>query len=118
MAAGDTGVPRSQEPLPSVGPYSCQGTCGDPRGVGVSYGRGTPVDRCHLTGFGTVGWQENSTEREFFIDSLLVRIHNIVVMIRWTGLAPWDFEFPFPSSLASTFLVYKIIQFIKKDPPF
>ena len=26
--------------------------------------------------------------REFFIDNLLVRIHFIVVMIRWTGLAP------------------------------
>ena len=27
------------------------------------------------------------------------------VLIRWTGLAPWDFEFPFPGSLTSTFLV-------------
>jgi len=34
-------------------------------------------------------------EREFFIDNLLVRIHFIIVMIRWTGLAPWEFEFPF-----------------------
>jgi hypothetical protein len=25
-------------------------------------------------------------------------------MIRWTGLAPLDFEFPFPGSLASPFL--------------
>ena len=44
-------------------------------------------------------------EREFFIDNLLVRIHFIIVMIRWTGLAPWEFELPFPGSLASTFLV-------------
>ena len=44
-------------------------------------------------------------QREFFIDYLLVRIHFIIVMIRWTGLAPWEFEFPFPGSLASTFLV-------------
>ena len=29
-------------------------------------------------------------EREFFIDDLLVRIHFIIVMIRWTGLAPWE----------------------------
>ena len=43
-------------------------------------------------------------EREFFIDNLLVRIHFIIVMIRWTGLAPWVFEFPFPGSLTSTFL--------------
>ena len=25
-------------------------------------------------------------------------------MIRWTGLAPWEFEFPFPGSLTTTFL--------------
>ena len=43
-------------------------------------------------------------EREFFIDNLLVRIYFIAVMIRWTGLAPWEFEFPFPGSLTSTFL--------------
>jgi len=24
-------------------------------------------------------------------------------MIRWNGLAPWEFEFPFPGSLTSTF---------------
>ena len=27
-------------------------------------------------------------EREFFIANLLVRIHCIMVMIKWTGLAP------------------------------
>jgi len=43
-------------------------------------------------------------EREFVIDNLLVRIHCIIVMIRWTGLAPWEFEFPFPGSLTYTFL--------------
>jgi len=37
-------------------------------------------------------------EREFFIDNLLIRIHFIIVMIRWTGL-------DFPGSLTSTFLV-------------
>ena len=46
-------------------------------------------------------------EREFFIDNLLVRIHFIIVMIRWTGLAPWDFKFPFPGSLTSTFIMYR-----------
>ena len=29
-------------------------------------------------------------EREFFIDNLLVRIHCIIVMIKWTGIAPWE----------------------------
>ena len=28
-------------------------------------------------------------EREFFIDNLLVRIHTIILIIAWTGLAPW-----------------------------
>ena len=37
-------------------------------------------------------------ERDFFIDNLLVRIHFFVEMIWWTGLAPWEFEFPFPDS--------------------
>ena len=43
-------------------------------------------------------------ENEFFIDNLLVRIHFIIVMIRWTGLALWEFGFPFPGSPTSTFL--------------
>ena len=43
-------------------------------------------------------------EREFSIYNLLVRIHFIIEMIMWTGLAPWEFEFPFPGSLISTFL--------------
>jgi len=42
------------------------------------------------------------TQRVFFIDNLLVRIHFIFVMIWWTGLAPWEFEFPLPGSLTST----------------
>ena len=45
-----------------------------------------------------------AAEREFFIDNLLVRIHFIIVMIRCTGLAPWEFESPFPGSLTSTIL--------------
>ena len=43
-------------------------------------------------------------ETEFFIDNLLVRVHFIIEMIRWTGLAPWEVEFPFKGSLTSTFL--------------
>ena len=46
---------------------------------------------------------DDQREREFCIDNLLVRVHFIIVMIRWTGLAPWEFEFPFPGSLTSTF---------------
>ena len=43
-------------------------------------------------------------EREFFNGNLLVRNHYIVVMIRWTGLAPREFAFTFSGSLTSTFL--------------
>jgi hypothetical protein len=46
-------------------------------------------------------------EREFFIGNPLVRIHLIIVMIRWTGLAPRDIEFLFPGSLTSIFLDQK-----------
>ena len=49
--------------------------------------------------------ERNPAERAFVIDNLLVRIHFIIVMIRWTGLAPWEFEFPFSGSLIPTFLV-------------
>ena len=38
------------------------------------------------------------------LDNLLGRIHFIIVMIRWTGLAPWEFEFTIPGSLTPTFL--------------
>ena len=50
--------------------------------------------------------QPRSRERELCIGNLLVRIHFIFEMIRWTGLAPWEFEFPFPGSLTSTFLEF------------
>ena len=46
--------------------------------------------------------QRRQREREFCIDNLLVRIH--IEMFRWTGLAPWEFEFPFPDSLKPIFL--------------
>ena len=47
------------------------------------------------------------------IDNLLVRIHFIIVMIRWTGLAPWEFECAFPGSLISTFLNQVIAELVK-----
>ena len=37
--------------------------------------------RCHI-----------GPARQFFIDNLLFRIHFIIEMIWWTGLAPWEFE--------------------------
>ena len=61
--------------------------------------RGAPAGR-----EGRGGTAPAEREREFFIDNLMVRIHLIIEMIWWTGLAPWEFEFPFPGSLISTFL--------------
>ena len=37
-------------------------------------------------------------ERDFFTDNLLVQVHFIILIIWWTGLAPWELEFPFPHS--------------------
>ena len=58
--------------------------------------------QCHRMCFGK--GHADPSEREFFIDNLQVRIQFSIVMIRWTGLAPWEFEFPFPGSLTSTCL--------------
>jgi len=44
------------------------------------------------------------SERDLFLDNLVVRIPFIIVMIRWAGLAPWEFELSFPGSRTSTFL--------------
>ena len=44
-------------------------------------------------------------ERELCADNLLVQIRLVIVMIRWTGLAPWEFESLFSGSLTSTFVV-------------
>jgi len=52
-------------------------------------------------------------EREFFIDNLLVRIHFIIEMIWWTSLARWEFDFPFPGSLTSTFQNGSIDHYLK-----
>ena len=59
------------------------------------------LDSCNAQGDAN---GSNARVEFLFIDNLLVRIHVIIVMIRWTGLAPWEFEFPVPGSLTSTFL--------------
>jgi len=59
------------------------------------------VDVRHRHGVPRRGRSTLPPEREFFVDFLLVRIHFIIVMIWWTGLAPWEFEFPFPGSLTT-----------------
>ena len=49
------------------------------------------------------GSLHRQAEGDLFID-LLVRFHLIIEMIWWTGLAPGEFELPFPGSRISTFL--------------
>ena len=46
-----------------------------------------------------IGRGSQGCRARVLIDNLLVRIHFILVMIRWTGLAPWEFEFPFPGRM-------------------
>ena len=48
-----------------------------------------------------------NAEREFFIDNLLVRIHCIIVMIRWTGLAPWELNSLFQVALENADICIK-----------
>ena len=49
------------------------------------------------------GPRAGGRERDFFLEILLVRIHFIIEMIWWTGLALLEFEFPLPGSLTCTF---------------
>ena len=52
------------------------------------------------------------THREFFIDNLLVRIHFMIVMIRWTGLSLWSLNFFFQVA------VYQPSYSSTQSPPF
>jgi len=69
-----------------------------PRGAGASKpeeAAGHPSAETHGKPQ-TLSPKPKTQKREFFIDILLVRIRFIIVMIRGTGLAPWELEFPFP----------------------
>ena len=56
-------------------------------------------------------------ERELLIGNQLARIHFIIEVIWWTGLAPWEFQFPFPGSLTSTSLACSQVPDRARDPP-
>ena len=49
----------------------------------------------------TLNSAPETLERDLFIDNLLVRTYFIIDTIWWSGLAPWEYEFPFPGSLVS-----------------
>ena len=55
-----------------------------------------------ITGFESLVFDGNTRqvpERNFFIDNRLVRIHFIIEMIRWTGLAPRELKIILPGAL-------------------
>ena len=67
--------------------------------------QGTPVWQCLMSEellYVPYSLGSGLGERESFVDNLPVRIHLVIVMIRWTGLAPRAIEFPFSDSLDST----------------
>ena len=47
--------------------------------------------------------QRPCPKRECLIGIILARVHFTIETIWWTGLAPWEFESPFPGTFASTF---------------
>ena len=55
-------------------------------------------------------------ERDFFIDDLLARIHFIIVLIRWTGLAPWEFELMIKWIRSSRLSIQKSLSDGPKQP--
>jgi len=75
----------------------------DERGGTWRYSAATDMTHATASGSSAFTWNTCTREREFFMDNLLVRTPFIIVVIRWIGLAPWEFEFLFPGSLTSTF---------------
>ena len=73
-------------------------------GWGVGFGEGGGRDGSAARMSDRVGEACRLQGKEFFMNNLLARIHFIIEMIWWTGLAPWEFEFPFPGILTSTLL--------------
>ena len=75
------------------------------QGVGFMGGRGPRgVGRGRVSSLVASQPHHFHVESDLFIDNLLVRIHSIIAMMGWTGLAHWEFEFPFQGSLASTWI--------------
>jgi len=92
---GGVNLPPSLETLPpNPGPYTL-----NPNADSLGCGRQVESNQ---KGIFLGGALPLPNQREFFIDNLLVRIHFIMVLIRWTGLAPWEFELSFPGSVTST----------------
>ena len=54
----------------------------------------TALTKWTHTDAGQPTWEES---QRFLPVQVPVRIHFIIVMIRWTGLAPWEFAFGQPT---------------------
>jgi len=51
--------------------------------------QGFSAEQVPVSAYGASFKNLKDLEREFFIADLLVQIHYIIEMIKWTGLAPW-----------------------------
>jgi len=56
-----------------------------------------------------LAWGGQYSEREFCIDELVVRIHLIIVMMRWTGLASWKFGIPYPDVVDRSIEMFEVL---------
>ena len=84
------------------------------------------TSRADIKSARAAGCLQSRCRERLLPDNLLVRIHFIIKMIWWTGLAPWEFEFPFLGSLdglvskAMTYLCVSMIflTLLVKRAPF
>ena len=76
---------------PVGGAFSCK--CGTPVPHGWAPHEGP------RGGHAPVPESSRPGESELFLDNLLVRIHLVIEMCWWAGLAPWDFDSLFQVAL-------------------
>ena len=109
------GPPAGSNPLGRAGWEASEAPCGRPLDHAQLYtvvcllivereGRVEPLLSLSLSlARSPLSFSPLTLSRRFEESSFLTTHRLIIVMIVWTGLAPWDFEFPFSGSLTSTF---------------
>ena len=80
----------------------------------VSDERGTPAGQNASPESALWSKDDRQPERELFADNLPVRIHHIIMMIRWTGLAPWG---PPCLEIWAGKVTYRGTSLIRNTPP-